>query len=141
MSMLVNLILRATVTLSDLSRLASSFQGSVLTRRKLAVLFQSRSTDQTPPGDLPKLDLLQWLLKNNQRRSHPYTFDRLAELASIAYVGSTNTTTTTLTNLLIDIAARPLDSEIRREGINPLMMPVDVSQPKQNLSLHNTSKA
>jgi cytochrome P450 len=113
-----------------------------MARRRLVPLLQSRAAAQGAPRG-QKLDLLQWLLDNNQQAVYPRSLEQLAELASVSYVGSTNTVSTTLANLLLDIAARPEDLAVLREEVMSAKAKLDNQSTKEGLqlfSLKHTSK-
>ncbi|KAL3476752.1 cytochrome P450 [Aspergillus californicus] len=113
-------------------------------RRKLIPLLKVRLASsggiEGKNANKPKaLDLLQWLVDNNLKQPKPKTLEQLAELALVAYVGSTNTTATTLAKLLLDLAVRPGDVDVLRDEIRAMGLNggYDVDDAPEAELLHN----
>lgn len=111
-----------------------------MARRELVPILKDRLASLNTPSSEEHLDLLQWLVVNNAKLSQPRTLENLAELALVAYVGSTHTTATTLMNVLLDIAARPEDLEVLREEISAINLDTTGLNLKQSFDIKHTSK-
>ncbi|KAL7939950.1 cytochrome P450 monooxygenase [Trichoderma barbatum] len=111
-----------------------------MARRLLVPILRDRLASLNEPGAEKHLDLLQWLVVNNAKSPQPKTLENLAELALVAYVGSTHTAATTLTNVLLDIAARPNDLEVLRNEISTINLEATGLDLKQSFYINHTSK-
>lgn len=119
------------------------------TARKLLVpIIQRRrssaeSLSKQQSGYQKTNDLIQWLMDNGAEQSPPRSSDNIAELALVAYLGSTHTTATTMSQLLLDLAARPEYIEALREEIKAMPQAKDSegwSNIKHSFHINHTSK-
>lgn len=119
-------------------------------RRLLVPIMQSRKRTTTDSSKQQQLDyerpndLLQWLMDNGANQSPPPSFNNLAELALVAYLGSIHTTATTMSQLLLDLAARLEHIKVLREEINAMPRTPDSGEApsniKQSFHINHTSK-
>lgn len=115
-----------------------------MARRELVPIMRERLASLNAPGSSEgvelHLDLLQWLLANNATLPQPRSLENLAELALVAFVGSTHTAATTLTNVLLDLAARPADLEVVRKEVSQMNLKATGLNLKQSFYINQTSK-
>ncbi|KAF5689449.1 cytochrome P450 monooxygenase [Fusarium circinatum] len=111
-----------------------------LARHELVPLLEDRLGSVADPDVEEHLDLLQWLVINNSKLPQPRTLANLAELALVAYVGSTHTAATTLTNVLLDLAARPSDIAALHHEINENNSLSGDLSSKESFYIKNTSR-